>query len=83
MLFYLVLYVNVLKILSVLSYVLKRVFNDGETDIFNYIYCARPVTGRHHAIESKNEYTHNVKAGLCLRWAHMVFLYWCIHVTFL
>ena len=36
-----------------------------------YIYCVRPVTGRHHAIASKNEYTHDVMAGL--RWAHMGF----------
>ena len=38
-----------------------------------YIYCARPMTGRHHAIASKNAYTHDVMAGLSLRWAHMGF----------
>ena len=38
-----------------------------------YIYCSRPVTGRHHAIASKNQYTHDVMAGLSLRWAHMGF----------
>ena len=44
------------------------------------------MTARHHAIASKNEYMHNVKAGLGLRLAHVgVFLlyYWCIHVPFL
>ena len=40
-----------------------------------YIYCARPVTGMHHAIASKNEYTHDVKAGLSLCWAHMGFFF--------
>ena len=45
----------------------------GKREVFNCIYCARPVTGIHHAIASKNEYTHDVKAGLSLRWAHMVF----------
>ena len=57
----------------------------GKRKVFNciYMYCAQPVSGRHHAIASKNEYSHDVKAGLSLRWAHMVFLaYWCIHVPF-
>ena len=45
----------------------------GKRKVFNCIYCARPVTGRHHAIASKNEYTHDVMAGLSLRWAHMGF----------
>ena len=45
----------------------------GKRKVFNCIYCARPVTGRHHAIASKNEYTHDVKAGQSLRWAHMGF----------
>ena len=45
----------------------------GKRKIFNCIYCAQPVTGRHHAIASKNEYTHDVKGGLSLRWAHMGF----------
>ena len=40
----------------------------GKWTFFNYIYCARPVTGRHHA----NEYMHDVKAGLSLS-AHMGF----------
>ena len=31
------------------------------------------MTGRHHAIASKNEYTHDVKAGLSLCWAHVGF----------
>ena len=31
------------------------------------------MTGRHHAIASKKEYTHDVMAGLSLRWAHMGF----------
>ena len=49
----------------------------GKRKVFiNCIYCARPVTGRHHAIASKNEYTHDVKSGLSLRRAHMVFLYY-------
>ena len=43
----------------------------GKRKVYNCIYCARPVTGRHHAIASKNEYTHGVKAGLSLRLAHM------------
>ena len=43
----------------------------GKRKVFNCIYCARPVTGRHYAIASKNEYTHDVKAGQGLRWAHM------------
>ena len=37
------------------------------------MYCARAVSGRHHAIASKNECTHDVKAGLSLRWEHMGF----------
>ena len=45
----------------------------GKRKVFNCIYCARQVTGRHHAIALKNEYTHDVKAGLSLRWAHMGF----------
>ena len=69
--FYLVLICLCLKILSDLSYVLKRVFNDGKRKVYTCIYCARPLTGRHHAIASKNEYTHGVKAGLSLRLAHM------------
>ena len=43
----------------------------GKQKVYNCIYCARPATGRHHAISSKNEYTHDVKAGLSLRLAHM------------
>ena len=59
------------------------VFNHGKTESFNCIYCARlvTVTGRHHAIVSKNEYTHDVKAGLSLRWAHMGFLF-CLTFMF-
>ena len=45
----------------------------GKLKVFNCIYCAGQVTGRHHAIASKNEYTHDVKAGLSLRWAPMGF----------
>ena len=30
----------------------------------------RSVTGRLHGIAPKNEYTHDVKAGLSLPWAH-------------
>ena len=45
----------------------------GKRKVFNCIYCARPVTGRHHTIASKNEYTHDGKAGLSLLWAHMGF----------
>ena len=40
----------------------------GKRKVFNCIYCAQPVTDRHHAIASKNEYTHDGKAGLSLRW---------------
>ena len=40
----------------------------GKRKVFNCIYCSRPVTGRHHAIASKNEYTHDDKAGLSLCW---------------
>ena len=43
--------------------------------VYNCIYSVRPVNGRHHAIASKNEYTHDVKAGLSLRWAHMGFFF--------
>ena len=47
----------------------------GKRKVFNciYMYWARPVSGRYHVIASKNEYTHGVKAGLNLRWAHMGF----------
>ena len=45
----------------------------GKRKVFNCIYCVRPVTGRHQTTASKNEYTHDVKAGLSLRWAHMGF----------
>ena len=45
----------------------------GKRKFFNCIYCGRPVNGRHHAIASKNEYTHDVKAGLSLCLAHMRF----------
>ena len=38
------------------------------------------MTGRFHAIASKNEYTHDVMAGLSLRWAHMGFLFCLIKV---
>ena len=51
----------------------------GKQKVFNCIYYGRPVTGRHHAIASKNEYTHDVKAGLSLRWAHMGFFVLLIH----
>ena len=53
----------------------------GKRKVFNciYMYCARPVTGRHHAIASKNEYTHDVKAGLSLRWAHIRFFVLLMH----
>ena len=51
----------------------------GKRKVFNCIYCAQPVTGRHHAIASKNEYTHDVKAGLSLRWAHMGFFVLLVH----
>ena len=47
----------------------------GKREVFKCIYFARPVTGRHHAIASKNEYTHYVKAGLSLRSVHMGFLF--------
>ena len=52
-----------------------------KTESFNciYMYCARPVSGRHHAIASKNEHTHDVKAGLSLRWAHMGFFVLLMH----
>ena len=33
------------------------------------------MTCRHHAIASKDEYTHDVMAGLSLRWAHMGFFF--------
>ena len=46
----------------------------GKRKVFNCIYCVRPVTDRRHAIASKNEYTHDVKAGLILRWANMFFV---------
>ena len=49
-----------LKSLSILYYVLKRIFNDGKTESFNCIYCARPVTGRHHAIA----------CDVCGEWQH-------------
>ena len=47
--------------------------------VFNCVYCVRPVciTGKHHAIASKNEYKHDVKAGLSLRLAHMGFFLSC------
>ena len=51
----------------------------GKLKVFNCIYCARQVTGRHHAIASKNEYTHDVKAGLILRWAPMGFFVLLMH----
>ena len=51
----------------------------GKQKVFYCIYCAQPVTGRHHAIASKNEYTHDVMAGLSLRWAHMGFFVLLMH----
>ena len=56
-------------------------FNDGKSRGFFllYIYYARPVPGRHHAIASKNEYTHDVMAGLSIRWAHMGFFVLLMH----
>ena len=51
----------------------------GKQKIFNCIYCARLVTGRHHAIASENEYTHDVKAGLSLRRVHMGFFVLLMH----
>ena len=51
----------------------------GKRKVFNCIYCARPVTGRHHAIVSKNEYTHDVKSGLSLRRAYMGFFVLLMH----
>ena len=55
----------------------------GKQKNFNCIYCARPVTGRQHAIASKNEYMHDVKAGLSLRWAHMGFFVLLMHSCFI
>ena len=37
------------------------------------------MSGRHHATVSNNEYTHDVKAGLSLRWAHMGFFVLLMH----
>ena len=51
----------------------------GKRKVFKCIYCVRPVTGRHHAIVLKNEYTHDVNAGLSLRWAHMRFFVLLMH----
>ena len=53
----------------------------GKRKVFNciYVYCARPVSGSHHAIASKNEYTHDVKAGLSLRCAHLGFFVLLMH----
>ena len=33
----------------------------------------------HHAIASKNEYTHDVKAGLSPRWTHMGYFVLLVH----
>ena len=55
----------------------------GKRKVFNCIYYARPVTGRHHAIASKNEYTLDVKAGLSLPWAHMGFFFFCLMNAFM
>ena len=56
----------------------------GKRKAFNciYMYCVQPVSGRHHVSASKNEYTHDVKAGLSLRCVHMGFFVLLIHVPF-
>ena len=58
---------------KVFNYVYCAFLKMGKREVFNCIYCAQPVTGRHHVIAPKNKYTHDVKAGLSLRWAHMGF----------